>query len=182
MIQFESRLFECLRTVRLQNSRGILRRGRISRAVGLTLVAKGFHQPVGARCWVKLNEKEKVEAEVVGFDNDSAHLMSISHTQGIAPGMLLTPSGQLAQVGVDVGEEGAHTDRAIRAVGEDGIEVGMATSIPPHNAAELCDAALHLIEQSGGKIVGSTFFIELSFLNGREKLRGHGPVHALITY
>lgn len=43
-------------------------------------------------------------------------------------------------------------------------------------------AALHLIEQSGGQIVGSTFFIELSFLNGREKLRGHGPVHALITY
>lgn len=43
-------------------------------------------------------------------------------------------------------------------------------------------AALTLIEQAGGKIVGSTFFIELSFLNGREKLRGHGPVHALITY
>ena len=43
-------------------------------------------------------------------------------------------------------------------------------------------AALHLIEQSGGKIVGSTFFIELSFLNGREKLCGHGPVHALISY
>lgn len=43
-------------------------------------------------------------------------------------------------------------------------------------------AALALIEQSGGKIVGSTFFIELSFLKGREKLRGHGPVHALISY
>ncbi|MBE7494541.1 MAG: adenine phosphoribosyltransferase [Verrucomicrobiaceae bacterium] len=43
-------------------------------------------------------------------------------------------------------------------------------------------AALTLIEQSGGQIVGSTFFIELSFLKGREKLRGHGPVHALITY
>lgn len=43
-------------------------------------------------------------------------------------------------------------------------------------------AALHLIEQSGGQIVGSTFFFELSFLHGREKLRGHGPVHALITY
>ena len=27
-----------------------------------------------------------------------------------------------------------------------GIAVGMATSIPPHNAAELCDAALHLIK------------------------------------
>src|SRR3990170_3013997 len=32
------------------------------------------------------------------------------------------------------------------ANGASGIAVGMATSIPPHNAAELCDAALHLIE------------------------------------
>src|ERR1700732_2741550 len=31
------------------------------------------------------------------------------------------------------------------ANGAQGIAVGMATSIPPHNAAELCDAALHLI-------------------------------------
>jgi adenine phosphoribosyltransferase len=43
-------------------------------------------------------------------------------------------------------------------------------------------AALSLIQQSGGKVVASTFFIELSFLHGREKLLGHGPVHALITY
>ena len=32
------------------------------------------------------------------------------------------------------------------ANGSSGIAVGMATSIPPHNAAELCDAALHLIK------------------------------------
>jgi topoisomerase IV subunit A len=32
------------------------------------------------------------------------------------------------------------------ANGSQGIAVGMATAIPPHNAAELCDAALHLIE------------------------------------
>jgi len=32
------------------------------------------------------------------------------------------------------------------ANGSTGIAVGMATSIPPHNAAEICDAALHLIE------------------------------------
>jgi len=32
------------------------------------------------------------------------------------------------------------------ANGASGIAVGMATSIPPHNAAELCDAALHLIK------------------------------------
>ena len=33
------------------------------------------------------------------------------------------------------------------ANGSTGIAVGMATSIPPHNVAELCDAALHLIKQ-----------------------------------
>ena len=32
------------------------------------------------------------------------------------------------------------------ANGSSGIAVGMATSIPPHNAEELCDAALHLIK------------------------------------
>ena len=37
------------------------------------------------------------------------------------------------------------------ANGSQGIAVGMATSIPPHNAAELCDAALHLIEKPDAK-------------------------------
>ena len=32
------------------------------------------------------------------------------------------------------------------ANGASGIAVGMATNIPPHNAGELCDAALHLIK------------------------------------
>ena len=34
------------------------------------------------------------------------------------------------------------------ANGSTGIAVGMATSIPPHNVAELCDAALHLINKN----------------------------------
>jgi topoisomerase-4 subunit A len=37
------------------------------------------------------------------------------------------------------------------ANGAQGIAVGMATSIPPHNAAELCDAALHLIDKPQAK-------------------------------
>ena len=37
------------------------------------------------------------------------------------------------------------------ANGSQGIAVGMATSIPPHNAAELCDAALHLIGHKRAK-------------------------------
>jgi len=38
------------------------------------------------------------------------------------------------------------------ANGSQGIAVGMATSIPPHNAAELCGAALHLIKAPKARI------------------------------
>src|SRR6202020_3523167 len=37
------------------------------------------------------------------------------------------------------------------ANGSQGIAVGMATSIPPHNISELCDAALYLIEQPNAR-------------------------------
>jgi topoisomerase-4 subunit A len=38
------------------------------------------------------------------------------------------------------------------ANGATGIAVGMATSIPPHNAGELCDALLHLIKTPNARI------------------------------
>jgi len=37
------------------------------------------------------------------------------------------------------------------ANGAQGIAVGMATAIPPHNVAEICDAALHLIDHPNTK-------------------------------
>jgi topoisomerase-4 subunit A len=37
------------------------------------------------------------------------------------------------------------------ANGSQGIAVGMATSIPPHNVAELCSAALHLVDQPSAR-------------------------------
>jgi len=45
------------------------------------------------------------------------------------------------------------------ANGSTGIAVGMATSIPPHNAAELCDAALHLIEHPDASVEALMEFI-----------------------
>ena len=41
------------------------------------------------------------------------------------------------------------------ANGAQGIAVGMATSIPPHNVAELCDAALYLIAHPNAEIAGA---------------------------
>jgi topoisomerase IV subunit A len=75
------------------------------------------------------------------------------------------------------------------ANGAQGIAVGMATSIPPHNAAELCDAALHLIDKpqaksrallkwvrgpdfpTGGVIVDSKEAIAEAYATGRGSFR-----------
>ncbi len=75
------------------------------------------------------------------------------------------------------------------ANGAQGIAVGMATSIPPHNAAELCDAALHLIEKpeaksksllkwvkgpdfpTGGIVVDSKEAITEAYVTGRGSFR-----------
>ena len=75
------------------------------------------------------------------------------------------------------------------ANGSQGIAVGMATSIPPHNAAELCEAALHLIEKpeakskallkwvkgpdfpTGGIIVDSKEAITEAYMTGRGSFR-----------
>src|ERR1700724_3330047 len=75
------------------------------------------------------------------------------------------------------------------ANGAQGIAVGMATSIPPHNAAELCDAALHLIDKpearsktllkwvkgpdfpTGGIIVDSKESIAEAYTTGRGSFR-----------
>lgn len=43
------------------------------------------------------------------------------------------------------------------------------------------EAACKLVEKLGGEVVQLSFIIELSFLNGRERLRKY-KVHSLITY
>ncbi|MEQ1750694.1 MAG: adenine phosphoribosyltransferase, partial [Prosthecobacter sp.] len=44
------------------------------------------------------------------------------------------------------------------------------------------DAALQLIRESGATLLGSVFFIELAFLEGRQKLTHGGSIHSLLTF
>ncbi|RUR10537.1 flagellar protein export ATPase FliI [Legionella sp. km772] len=102
MTIYKSILNKILPEVRqTKRNTGLLHCGRVSRAVGLTLEARGFNQPVGARCFVTINERN-VEAEVVGFGTDSVYLMSLGNIQGMAPGMIIVPTGRVAQVGVGI--------------------------------------------------------------------------------
>jgi topoisomerase-4 subunit A len=48
----------------------------------------------------------------------------------------------------------------ILANGTEGIAVGMATSIPPHNLVELCEGALHLINKPECELAGLLDFIK----------------------
>ena len=75
------------------------------------------------------------------------------------------------------------------ANGSQGIAVGMATAVPPHNIAELCDAALYLIEQpnarsrtllkyvqgpdfpTGGVVIDSAETIAEAYTTGRGSFR-----------
>src|SRR5437867_6115407 len=95
------------------------------------------------------------------------------------------------------------------ANGAQGIAVGMATSIPPHNVAELCDAALHLIDKpetksksllkyvpgpdfpTGGVIIDPRSEIAEAYATGRGSFRvrakwkqedtGRGTWHIVVT-
>ena len=42
-------------------------------------------------------------------------------------------------------------------------------------------ATIELVEKLGGVVAGCAFLIELSYLNGREKLKGYN-MRALMTY
>lgn len=82
------------------------------------------------------------------------------------------------------------------ANGSSGIAVGMATSIPPHNVAELCDASLHLIKfpnagieklsefvkgpdfPTGGVLVDSEASIRNAYETGRGGFRVRARWHA----
>lgn len=69
------------------------------------------------------------------------------------------------------------------AIHEDAIKVGQRVLVVDDLLATggTMAAALRLVDQLGGRVVGVEFMIELAFLRGRDKLKDQ-PVHALITY
>ncbi len=66
---------------------------------------------------------------------------------------------------------------------KDAIQPGMKVLIADDLLATggTARACVNLVERLGGDIVGMTFFIELLFLNGREKF-AEIPIHSLIQY
>lgn len=60
--------------------------GTLTRVVGLTLEVKGLMAPLGSVCEVVGDEHHAVEAEVVGFHDQTLYMMPFSEPRGIGPG------------------------------------------------------------------------------------------------
>ncbi len=65
--------------------------GRVTRVAGLVMEAVGLKLAVGSACTVPLPSGAKIEAEVVGFENDKLFLMPQSDVEGVVPGTRVYP-------------------------------------------------------------------------------------------
>lgn len=60
--------------------------GKVTKVTGLVMEAVGLRLPVGSACAIELQNKVRIEAEVVGFDGERLFLMPQSDLDGVTPG------------------------------------------------------------------------------------------------
>ena len=65
--------------------------GRVTRVNGLVMEAVGIKLAVGSACSIPLSNGARIEAEVVGFENDKLLLMPQSDVEGVLPGARVFP-------------------------------------------------------------------------------------------
>ncbi|HYD95700.1 MAG TPA: flagellar protein export ATPase FliI [Noviherbaspirillum sp.] len=65
--------------------------GRVTRVAGLVMEAVGLKLAVGSACTVPLPSGAKIEAEVVGFEDEKLFLMPQSDVEGVVPGTRVYP-------------------------------------------------------------------------------------------
>lgn len=78
----------------------IVRYGKISQVIGLTIESIGPATSIGELCKVELNNRESLLCEVVGFRDNRVLLMPLNEMQGIAPGNKVTALGEMLTVSV----------------------------------------------------------------------------------
>lgn len=83
MLDFADEVTRTLDRVRAMQPQ---RTGRLIRLVGMTLHARGLMAPVGALCEVVGSFGQRLEAEVVGFNDETLYLMPYGEPHGVQPG------------------------------------------------------------------------------------------------
>jgi len=85
MPDFDAVVDQAIRGLQLPRQRPV-RCGTLVRLVGLRLEARGIMAPIGAMCDVRAQDGSRIDAEVVGFSDQTIYLMPLSEPNGIAPG------------------------------------------------------------------------------------------------
>ncbi|MEX2355547.1 MAG: FliI/YscN family ATPase, partial [Thermaerobacterales bacterium] len=78
----------------------IIREGRVSKVVGLTIESRGPGVQVGELCLIAPGSAGEVLAEVVGFRDTAVLLMPLGEMRGVAPGARVVATGDHLTVGV----------------------------------------------------------------------------------
>ena len=73
--------------------------GRITRVAGLVMEAVGLNVPVGSGCVIPLPDGSRLEAEVVGFQDNRLYLMPHADVDGINPGMPVRAAPTISKKG-----------------------------------------------------------------------------------
>lgn len=68
--------------------------GKVSSAVGLLIEAKGLEASLGSLYTIHVDEKTKVQAEVVGLKDNNTLLMPLDRTEGLKAGVWIEPIKQ----------------------------------------------------------------------------------------
>ncbi len=66
-------------------------KGRLVRMVGMTIETVGTYAAIGSRCHILQPNQPPIEAEVVGFEQDTLYLMPIGPIQGLSPNAQVVP-------------------------------------------------------------------------------------------
>lgn len=80
----------------LQSSSALMPHGQLTRLVGMRLEAVGCHSTIGTRCIIHPEQGHSIEAEVVGFDQETMYLMCLGNIDGLSPGTRVVPTGHVA--------------------------------------------------------------------------------------
>jgi flagellum-specific ATP synthase len=87
----------------LEQDRGLVVEGSLSRMVGLTLEAKGVRAAIGAQCELVNSSGQRMGAEVVGFGGETLYLMPTGDLQGLEQDARVIPTGKVGEA--HVGDE-----------------------------------------------------------------------------
>ncbi|MGI4847372.1 MAG: flagellar protein export ATPase FliI [Janthinobacterium lividum] len=87
--QWQNYLHDCSRMLNTLQPMQVS--GRITRVAGLVMEAVGLKLAIGSGCTVPMPNGARIEAEVVGFENDRIFLMPQSDVEGVVPGSSVAP-------------------------------------------------------------------------------------------